>query len=230
MSGFSKAPVHLRNFLENIQEVSSLLDHHERIAGTGVGRKYDVEVINKSAIVLVVACWEAYVEDVASGALEHLISHGENYSVFPKNVLEIVGSKHSGVNAWDLAGDGWKKALKSNFQDVFNKTIGKLNTPRAKEVDELFKKTIGIENLSTYWAWPGRSSSQAISALDKLITMRCEIAHRVKHSKSVLKRDVIKAMDLVSRLSVKTNNNVGPYIQNKTGKSAWGVFVFNGMR
>ena len=157
---------HLAQLLENLTEVQQLLLIHSKIAGKGRGRKYDVEVLNKGAIVLVVACWEAFVEDLADTALLLLIELAPDHKIFPADVLERVASKHGGINAWKLAGEGWKDALRSNLKEVLAKTTGTLNTPRAPQVDDLFLKTLGLKSLSNSWKWNGRTVAQSVAALD----------------------------------------------------------------
>lgn len=229
MATLKNPPQHLSELLDNLSEVSQLIGIHEAIAGTGPGRKRHVEVLNKSAIVLVVACWEAFVEDLAKAGLEHLIKHAKDHTIFPKPVLDRVASKHSGIHAWDLAGSGWKTALNDNLREVLAKTTGALNTPRAPQIDELFEKTLGLKTLSGCWAWPGRSSAQSIAALDQLVTLRGSIAHRVQHSRSVLKRDVNSAVELVSRLAAKSNNEVRRFILTRSNIQPWNVVRYKGM-
>jgi RiboL-PSP-HEPN len=220
---------HLSQLLENVAEVQQILAIHTKVAGEGRGRKYDVEVLNKSAVVLIVACWEAFVEDLAEGALRSLVELAPDHSVFPAGVLERVASKHSGVNAWKLAGNGWKDALRSNLKEVLAKTTGTLNTPRAPQVDELFQKTIGLDQLSACWKWNRRTSAQSIKALDELVTLRGSIAHRVKHSQPVLKRDVTGAVELISRLAAKSSNRVREFVHTQSGSHPWTLVRYKGM-
>jgi hypothetical protein len=220
---------HLAQLLENLAEVQQLLTIHTKVAGKGRGRKYDVEVLNKSAIVLVVACWEAFVEDLAESALRTLIEQAPDHKIFPADVLERVASKHGGINAWKLAGDGWKDAMRANLKEVLAKTTGTLNTPRAGQVDELFLKTIGLKAISTCWKWNGRTVTQSIAALDQLITVRGGIAHRVKHSQPVLKRDVTSAVELISRLAAKSSNHVRDFIHTQSGAYPWNLVRYKGM-
>jgi hypothetical protein len=220
---------HVTQLLENLQEVDLLLDIHRAIAGAKPGRKRDVEVLNKSAVVLVVACWEAYVEDLASNALNFMIDEAKVHTVFPKSVLERVGSKYSGPNAWVLVGDGWKKALRDNFSEVLAKTTGTLNTPRAPQVDDLFAKTLGLAAMSKAWTWSGRTQPAAVKALDELITLRGSIAHRVQHSKSVHKSTVVAAVELISRLAAKSTNQVRNHVHAAVGKYPWNSVTFKGV-
>ena len=220
---------HLDQLLENLHEVDLLLGIHAAIAGATPGRKRNVEVLNKSAIVLVVACWEAFVEDLAAHALDFLIAEAKTHVIFPKAVLERVGSKHTGPNAWALAGEGWKQALRDNLSEVLAKTTGSLNTPRAAQVDELFVKTIGLARISSAWSWPGRKQAAAVQALNELITLRGSIAHRVQHSASVYKSSVVSAVELVSRLAVKSTNRVRLHVHAATSKYPWQGVTYKGM-
>jgi hypothetical protein len=214
-------PTHLHQFLENIQEVERLLAIHRGLTGRTPGRKVDVEVLNKSAIVLLVACWEAFVEDIASSALDFMISNARNHSAFPQNVLERVASKHSGPRAWDLAGDGWKTALRDNYASILAKTAGTLNTPRAAQVNDLFVKTIGLSDLSSCWYWKGRTNGSAVAALDRLITLRGAIAHRVRHSHAVQKRTVTANAHLVNFLAARSSNHVRDHVHGAVGRYPW---------
>jgi hypothetical protein len=217
----SPYPPHIAQFLENVAEVGQLLAIHKSIGGTGPGRRHDIEVLNKSAVVLVVACWEAYVEDLASVALDYLITNAKDHTVFPTNVLERVSSKHSGPKAWSLAGDGWKKAMRDNYTELLAKTSGVLNTPRTAPVDELFLKSIGIASMSSHWHWKGRTQPKAVAALDALVTLRCSIAHRVQHTKSVRKSNVIAAKELVSFLAAISSNAVRNHLHSAVGTYPW---------
>lgn len=221
-------PKCVSDFLENLAEVNLLIDIHAEIAGPGPGRKYDVEVLNKSAVVLVVACWEAFVEDLATAALTHLVHCGKDHTVFPQKVLDKIGSKHSGPAAWKLAGNGWKKVLKDNLVEMVAKTIGKLNTPRSSQVDELFAGSIGFDNISEYWKWQGRTADKSRQDLDHLVNLRCSVAHRVRHAGSVRKKDVQRAVDLVSRLAARSTNVVAEYLLSRTGTRPWGDVIVYG--
>ena len=212
---------HLLQLLENLKEVELLMAIHTKVAGDGRGRKYDVEVLNKSAIVLVVACWEAFVEDLAELALKALVDGAKDHTVIPTSILERVASKNTGMNAWKLAGAGWKSAIRDNYKEVLAKTTGSLNTPRAPQVDELFAKTIGLPDLSSHWSWPRRKASQTTTTLDRLVSLRGSIAHRVSHSQSVTKREVTSALDLVARLAIKSNNTVRKFVHARTNVYPW---------
>ena len=226
----AKKPVtpHLTQFVDNLNEVGQLLEIHTKVAGAKPGRKYDVEVLNKSAVVLLVACWEAFVEDLAEAALRALVDNAKGYEVLPDLVLDRVASKNSGRNAWALAGDGWKAAVRDNLKEVLAKTVGALNTPKTQQVDELFSKAIGLPEVSKHWHWNRRTVTEARDRLDALITLRGSIAHRVKHSDSVHKRDVTDAADFIGRLAECTGNAVRQFVHERTGTYPWPHVKYEG--
>jgi len=213
-------------FNENIREVDRLWKIHKQITTKGPGRKYDVQILHKSAIVLLVACWEAFVEDLAEQALTEMINGAKDHSVFPRSVLERVASTNSGMASWKLAGDGWKRVLRGNLEGVLKSTTGKLNTPRTAQTNDLFKKTIGLENISKSWYWPGRSISQAEGALDLLVTLRGSIAHRVTTASSVTLKHVKDSRGLINRIAVKSHNRTCDYLKERIGKSPWRKLQF----
>jgi hypothetical protein len=49
-----------------------------------------LDVLFRSAVVLMVSCWEAYIEDICSDALEHLVTHATDASALPKSVKQQI--------------------------------------------------------------------------------------------------------------------------------------------
>lgn len=217
---------HATAFVDNLREVDRLKAIHRQITTKGPGRKYDVQILHKSAIVLMVACWEAYIEDLARDSLGEMIKGARDHKIFPDFVLERVASMNSGANAWKLAGSGWKKVLEDNLEGVLSKTTGALNTPKTAQINELFKKTIGLEQISASWYWSGRKRGDAEKALDDLITLRGSIAHRVTTSSSVTLKHVTDSRELINRLAAKSHNSVCAYLEAKLGRSPWHLLVY----
>ena len=85
---------HTTALIKNLRDVTRLKDIHGRITTKGPGRKHDVEVLHKSAIVLVVACWEAFIEDMVEATLDWMILHAKGHGAFPKVVLDRIASTH----------------------------------------------------------------------------------------------------------------------------------------
>src|SRR5438045_2500889 len=98
--------------LENTEEVKQLVELHEEKTGTKPGRRFGVEILNKSAVVLLTACWEAFVEDTASGGFEFVLQETADPSGLAKGIKQRVAKllkddKHE-LRIWELAEKGWR--------------------------------------------------------------------------------------------------------------------------
>ena len=111
-----------RAFEENLRDVERLMEIHSDLAGGGPGRRHGVEVLNKSAVVLMCAVWEAYCEDLAGEALEHLVAHAESSDGLPKELRkQIAAELEDDLNelaAWRFAGDGWRDYAKARLAEL----------------------------------------------------------------------------------------------------------------
>lgn len=217
-------PKHITNYHANEKEVLRLLAIHEELTGTGPGRRHNVQILNKSAIVLLTAMWEAFVEDLAEAALEFMIDNASDHNAFPPHILERVGGLHNGIKAWDLAGTGWKHALRNNLREVLARTVGTLNTPKTAQVNDLFDKTIGLKNIAGMWRWQGSPSKKVSARLDELVTLRGSIAHRVTAVHNVGKSDVRHAGELIHRIGAISSNAVRAHVIRQIKKPPWGEY------
>lgn len=216
---------HLDTLLENVKEVKRLLEIHTQISGSSVGARHNVEVLNKSGIVLLVACWEAFVEDLAGSAFQLLLRRAKTPNIFPEKVLMLVAKNlkesRDERRVWDLAGAGWKSVLRNHQEQVLKRHVGSFNTPKSKQIDDLFRALIGLSKVSRKWSWHKCRPADARARLDKLVTLRGVIAHRVSAPRSVLKREVVNAITLVGRLAVATHNAVNASLGVRLGHRPW---------
>ena len=218
-------PTHFENMRLNFQEVKRLVSIHGDVAGVGAGYKTGVEVLNKSGIVLLVACWEAFIEDIVSTAFDFIFEKSTAHTAFPDSVLTLASKSLKEANdermVWQLAGTGWQTILKAHKEKTLSKYLDNFNTPRAENVDVLFSKLIGLNQVSSCWSWRGLSNNEAKNKLSNLITLRGSIAHRVAASQTVYKNDVTVHMDFIRRLAVKTSNRTRQHIYERTGEWPW---------
>jgi hypothetical protein len=218
---------------KNLEEVDRLLKIHRKMSGKKPGYKHNVEVLNKSAVVLLVACWESFVEDLTETAFSTLLRRLKKHDRFSKKVLvgaaQPLKESKDEMSVWKLAGDGWRQILKDHKASLFERYTGKLNTPRPEQVDALYEALIGIKSISSYWHWKGTSSDNAKDKLNQLVELRGSIAHRVAASRKVHKKDVRDYVDFVNRISVETSNAIRDLIITKTtGKEPWPEFSYTG--
>ena len=199
---------HVESLRSNMAEIDRLLEIHVAVAGSGRGRKRDVEVLNKSAIVLLLACWEAFVEDLAVAAFDRILAHATSPDAFPEFVLAIAAKeirKADTMVLWGIAKNGWKPELLKHRARILEKYVnrGSFNTPSAENIDRLFSEMLGLTSISQQWSWPRMAPERAAEKLGNLIELRGGIAHRVSATKPVKKADVVdyRISCIASRLS-----------------------------
>jgi len=214
------------SFDENLEDIKRLLDLHEKEGGSTRGRRYGLEVLNKSAIVLITSYWEAYCEDIAAEALEHIVKHAKSSEVLPialkKQIAKELEQNKNELAIWEVSDDKWRLYLKtrlSNLQEIRNR---KLNTPKSNDIDKLFEEAVGITKISSSWNWPKNMTvMRACEKLDRFVTLRGSIAHRGKSSKSIKKADVLDYLEFVKQLAGKTGGKVNSHVRDVTGRSLW---------
>jgi hypothetical protein len=218
-------PKPLQRLDENMADVRRLMEIHQEEAGTTRGRKYDVEVLNKSGVVLAYACWEAFVEDCATDAFDHLIANVPGPDSLPQGVQKLVAKRlkedKNDLSVWRLAGERWRTEMTSYRDDVLRKYVGPLNTPNSKNVDDLYRDLIGLENLSANWKWHKMPASDLTRRLKEFISLRGDIAHRNDSHRTVLKFDVLSNADIIARVAAITSNRVRDYLNTTTGTFPW---------
>jgi hypothetical protein len=224
----------IAGLVQNIEEVDRLLAIHEQIGGATRGRKHNLEVLNKSGIVLLVACWEAFIEDLASAAFDAMLMHATDHTIFPADVLAFASrdlkSAPDHREVWKLAGTGWKTVLQNHKAEVFKTYIGKLNTPKPKQIDSLFTTLIGISSLSSKWSWRGMSPDSAVEKLNRLVELRGSIAHRVAAAKSVHKSDVTAHVEFIYRLAVRSSNRTRAFVRARVKHRPWPTYYYGEIR
>jgi HEPN superfamily RiboL-PSP-like protein len=212
-------------FDQNIADIERLLEIHDQSGGTGAGRRYRLEVLNKSAIVLLTAFWEAYCEDIAAEALAHIVKFAKMPDTLPEELRrqlakEIKNIPHE-LEIWKLAGNGWRPYLTTRLERLRIERNRDLNTPKSARVERLFSDAIGLAKVSNAWKWSGMNPKRASSKLDRYVELRGDIAHRGQHSSSVKKSHVRDYFKFIEQLAGKTGGAVNRHVKQITGKRLW---------
>lgn len=225
----SQLPPHLARLVENARAVTRLTDIHEQLAGKSPGRKYGVEVLNKSAIVLLVACWESFIETLATSAFDALHKQARTPDVFPKKVLAVAGKAlkqdPNDAQIWKLAGSGWHGILLAHRDEVLERYVGKLNTPKPEQIESLFKDLIGMSSITDCWSYPGMFAKKAKKKLTDLVVLRGDIAHKVTTKQSVKKADVEYYSGFIGRIAGLSSNHVGSFVTARTHREPWATNI-----
>jgi len=214
-----------KHFNENARDIERLLKLHEEKGGALPGRRRGLEVLNKSAIILITSFWEAYCEDIAAEGLEHIVKYGSS-NALPKEIKQHVAkelkSAPNELAIWDLCGDGWKDILTNRLKNLQEQRNKRLNTPKTQNVDDLFMQSLGLSSVSSSWKWAKKMTAiRSREKLDKYVTLRGEIAHRGIAAKTVTKAQVEDYFDFIKKLVSKTGGAVNSHVKKVTGKPLW---------
>ena len=157
------------------------MEIHAELGGTERGQRVGLEPLNRSAIVLLTAVWEGFVEDEAAQALERLVDASGSPDDLPPRLRsavakEIKEDSHN-LAAWKLAGDGWRLYLRSRLPEYADTRARGLNTPDSKRVDDLYDTTLGLQGITGAWRWQRMTPKRAREKLDALVRRRGDIAH-----------------------------------------------------
>lgn len=197
---------------ERMKDVERLVEIHADLGGAGVGRRVGVEVLNRSAIVLLTAIWEGYVEELAAETLAHLVTHLVDPAHLPKDLRKKIADELKAdpnhLAVWTLSADGWRSVLVARLASYKIEVSRGLNTPKSSNVEELFESRVGISGLSSSWNRSGMTDAHARRKLDDMVVLRGDIAHGSGAARAVRKGDVTGYKNHVSRLVKKTDERV----------------------
>ena len=211
---------------ENLKDIERLLELHQKEGGVAKGRRYGLEVLNKSAIVLITSYWEAYCEDIAAEALEHIVKYAKTSDALPKSLKKKIASElekdKNELAVWEISDGKWRTYLQARLTKLQEDRNRKLNTPKSENIDQLFEDAVGITKISSAWHWSNKMTvTRATKKLNEFVTLRGSIAHRGKSSKSVRKSQVIDYLEFIKKLAVKTGGKVNRHVKSVTEKPLW---------
>ena len=130
-----------RTFNFRLGEVDQVLQArtllNQKIYTNRRGRR-NLGALHKSALILLCAAWEAYVEDLLSESLEFVISKVSTPTELPQNLQKklcahVKDDKHD-LKALELCGNGWKKLC----SEIVETKVKHFNTPRLINVQDLY--------------------------------------------------------------------------------------------
>jgi hypothetical protein len=223
-------PVPYLHLKDNLGDVDRLLEIHTQLTGDERGRRFGVAVLNRSAIVLTTACWEAFIEDLAEAAFDFVLANALEWSAIPSKVrVSASRSLRHHVDesrVWDLAGLGWQAVLQQHKAATIRDFIGQFNTPKADKVNHLFQSLLDLRHLSNTWRWQKMPVGEASERLDMFVTLRGAIAHRLSPDTVVTKKNVTDYRRLVRQLAVKSSNAVRAHIHGLVHAYPWDSIRF----
>ena len=68
---------------ERMKDARRLMEIHKDVGGTSQGRRYGLDILNKSGVIFVAAAWEAFIEEVATQAIDYFLKNAKSHSDIP---------------------------------------------------------------------------------------------------------------------------------------------------
>ena len=168
----------LNNLLDTMQDIRALLD----LSSTEAGREHAL-VIYRSAVVLMVASWEQYVEQLAQASVSTLTVRLRDATPLPRGVKQSIAmfsveEERGNPNAysdsvWQFADKGWKGAYISYCEAA----TSKLNTASPANVRELYQNILGIRDVTIDWCFEDLLANDCSARMADLVNLRHDIAH-----------------------------------------------------
>ena len=201
--------------------VNYLLRIHEDRGGSDRGRRDESFLpLNMSAMVLITACWEFYLETLLSEVFELLLD-SDSYKIIPESLKVIVREKiikdkadsfidqlicQSTEN--DDLTNTWKEILKEHVKEKINN----FHTLSESKVNKLFEHILGLKELSNCWCWRGRSNENVIKDFHEYLNTRHKIVHGNMNEK-VVKKDAKDYLNIVEHLVEETEKKVKNHVK-----------------
>lgn len=168
-----------------MQDAVRLLEIHTEVTGPGRGRRHNYDALSRSAVILAVAAWEGFSEDLVIHSAAYIVRRLASSAVLPTNVrdnmLLYLHDKNdwSKINRttketiWGLTGEGWRNA----YTSFVRAKVASLHTPDYDNLRKLFSSTCGLSDFTEKWGsarWP---PAYYRTALDAALRVRHLIAH-----------------------------------------------------
>ena len=97
--------------------------------------------------------------------------------------------------------------------------VGRFNTPKAQNVQNLFRDVLGMPNVTEQWGNFGEYTvDEARTRLDDLMTARGAIAHGDPDAQELSHQDVKGFVLLVVNLMIMTSSAARAHVKETTGK------------
>jgi hypothetical protein len=164
-------------------DAEELLRAHEQLRTGAVGRQWGLGGLNRSAVLMSIAAWECYVEQVVGEA------------------IELVRPAIGPTATWQA------------FEAHATRLLGRFNTPNTANVRVLFRDSLTLQDVSAGWRWRGCSIQQSTSNLERLLALRHQTAHGVTPRPTVHNHLSEWAVLFVRRLAQKTDEVVGQHLR-----------------
>lgn len=213
MTQFGRIQSRLNTRLDDARQ---LVEIHTVLTGDGRGRRYDVDALNRGAVILSIAAWEAFIEDLALINSQYLSVALRSAEQLPDNVKQAFLSwLHGTVEfknptpaardvMWSLTGGGWRR----KFREFAKDRVEALHAPSPQNVRKLFRAVLDIDDITESWEYRQWGADVYRDKLDQTLLLRHRIAHGAIGTETVGKIRARAAISLVASLSQRSSDAV----------------------
>ena len=149
--------------------------------------RYGLVTLNRSAVLMCVSAWEAYIEELVRESIEAIRPGGPPMGTWPA------------LNATTRA------------------AIGRFNTPNTDQVRVLLSDALGLPDVQAAWSWPGCTPPHARARLQEAMDYRHAVAHGVNPRPIVHNHYSTRLPEYFSRLGECTDAAVRAHLVNTLG-------------
>ena len=207
--------------VEQVLQARTLLN--QEIYMNRRGRR-NLGALHKSALILLCAAWEAYVEELLSESLDFVISKVSTPTELSKNLQKelcdhVKKDKHE-LKALELCGDGWKKLCR----EIVKIKVKYFNTPRLVNVQNLYV-TFFDEDVTKFEITEQDDKGAIIKkacwrGINNMVNDRCEHAHAC--SKKYLTESELRTYrDFLEKGVLLMDKNLCAAVQRLTSQRPW---------
>ena len=215
-----------KNFEKSREKIDHLWEIRNKMEGGKIGkpgkRANYLQVLHHAKIIMIIACWQAYVQDLFRKAFQYLLDHSDDPSKMPHDMksdaCQKIKENKDESFVWEFSGDGWKTMLEKYAEEK----LDRFSSPSPEKIDNLFKYLGLEEELSESWSWQNMTSEQAKKKLNYYIKLRNEIAHGQKNDEgdSVNKKRAENCLTHIENLINKTEGAVTKYVKERIEQDA----------
>lgn len=155
------------------------------------------------------AAWELYTEEVMLEGVNYFGERHDSPKGLPKPVqkelsIHVQESRHE-LKPLELAGEGWRSLYRNHATEV----LKGLNTPKSGNLDPLYKRFLGIEELSECW-------SLGKTTINDFVSARGDIAHKGSDAHYVTINNLKTYKEQVKSTVLYVDNMLAEYLCEKT--------------
>lgn len=182
-------------------------------------------VLFRSATVLLVSHWEAYIEDICEEALALIVKKASGAKALSDDIKRHIARElkesRNELEIWKVADGGWRPLLTTRLEQMRDARNRAFNSPKTANVSDFIEKTLGLKGIQSHWKSEDYTSSESAEKLDALIEVRGGIAHRGKSGTVIDKIWIEDHLQFIETIASKTGGGINRHVRKITGTSLW---------